>query len=142
MHRVLGRDGRLGLVVWGRIDSNPYFCALAQAVEYHLGSEAAMQMRSSFALADLDVVRRLVAEAGFQRVSASSVVKSLPLMPLKEFIPRHLAGTSLSDSAAGLNAEARKAMVAHVQAAMRPYEHQDTLTVPFETHLIVAESAG
>jgi len=40
----------------------------------------------------------------------------------------------------GMNAESRKVWVAHVETAMRPDERQDTLSVPFETHLVVAVS--
>jgi SAM-dependent methyltransferase len=49
MRRVLVPGGRVALSVWGRIEANPGFAALAEALERHVGSEAANNRRAPFA---------------------------------------------------------------------------------------------
>src|SRR5829696_3510380 len=48
MRRVLAPGGRLGLCVWSRIEGSPGMAALTEALERHVGVEAAANRRASF----------------------------------------------------------------------------------------------
>lgn len=137
MKRVLIPGGRVGVIVWSTIDENPYFLALAHAVERYIGNDAGNQMRSSFALGNQDELRCLISNAGFRDVALNTVGKSLSLPPLDDFIPRHLSGTSLAAVVAALDRTAQEALVADVTAALTAYVQSGEVTVPFTTHLAV-----
>lgn len=140
IRRVLVPGGRLAVAVWRRIGCCPYFLALAQALEHHAGTEAATQMRSSFALGDPGELRSLITEAGFRSVEVRQVSKSLHLPPLEDFVPRHLEGTSLAGAIAAMDSTARSGLIAGVSAALEAYARKDGATLPFEIHLAVGYS--
>lgn len=137
MHRVLAPGGCVRILVWGPITNNPYFRALCDAVERHLGSDMAQTMRSAFALSNSDEVRALLESARFKMVSTRLLKKPLPLPPLPEFIPRHLASSSLAEPAAAMPDDDRAMLVEEVISALPPHRRTDGLTVPFETILAV-----
>ena len=138
MRRVLAPGGRIALAVWSRIERNPYFLALAEAVGRHVGAEAGVQMRSSFALSDADALRSLITGAGFGNAEIKPVERSLRL-PLPEiFVPSHLAATSLAAVVAATEPAARAALVADVTRDLRSYLDRDGMTPPFEILLAVA----
>lgn len=136
--RVLVPEGRLSVAVWQGIERCPYFSALAAAVGLHLGDEAARQMRSSFALGDVDELRSLLSEAGFRSVQIRQLSKAVELPPLERFIPEHLAGTSLAAEFAALDAGTRARMISDVSAALLSGESRDAPTLSFAIHLAIA----
>jgi hypothetical protein len=139
MRRALAPGGRVGLVVWGALERNPYFHALAQAVGRHVEAEAGARLRSPFALSDVETVRALLAGAGFDRVRVRPQVKSVLLPPLAEFVPRHLAGTSIAPQVAALDAAARRALLADLAESVRSFASGGGVRAPFEA--LVASGA-
>lgn len=137
MNRVLIPGGRVGIIVWSTIDQNPYFLALANAVERHIGHDAVIQMRSSFELGDKVELRRLISNAGFRGVVVNTAAKSLSLPALGEFIPRHLSGTSLAESVASLSKTGQKTLVTDVTTALASYARTEGIDVPFTVHLAI-----
>src|SRR4051812_16770162 len=75
MRRVLAPGGRLGLCVWSRIEASPGMAALAEALERHVGAEAAANRREPFALGGPIQLRALVVEAGFQDIDVRTMVE-------------------------------------------------------------------
>lgn len=71
LRRVLSPGGRLALSVWGPIEANPAFAALADSLQRRGGvrAEAAVHWLSS--LSQPDDVRALLGEAGFDHASAT-----------------------------------------------------------------------
>jgi ubiquinone/menaquinone biosynthesis C-methylase UbiE len=67
MHRVLRRGGRLAIATWQGIERSP-FIAIADALQRHLGADAAAMMRSPFTLFDGEALSRLISAAGFREV--------------------------------------------------------------------------
>jgi SAM-dependent methyltransferase len=135
IHRVLAPGGRVALAVWSHIERNPYFRTLADAVERHVGREAARQMRSSFALGDPEELGSLLRDAGFVEAVVRPLLKLLHLPRPGDFVLQHLAGTSLAPTVKGLDAETRTALVADVDFGVRPYQDKAGMTLPFEIHL-------
>jgi SAM-dependent methyltransferase len=138
IRRVLAPGGRVALAVWSRIERNPYFFFLAAAVERRVGTEAARQMRSSFALGDAHKLRSLVSGAGFGNAEVRTLVKPVRLPPVVDFVPRHLAGTSLAPVVAALDVATRTALSTDVAIGLQQYEDKNGLSLPFETHLVLS----
>ncbi|HEY5866977.1 MAG TPA: methyltransferase domain-containing protein [Candidatus Tectomicrobia bacterium] len=73
MCRVLVPGGRLALGVWRGLAHQPFYTALAEALERSVGPEAATSLRAAFCLADADELRTLIAGAWpYSRWCASS----------------------------------------------------------------------
>jgi SAM-dependent methyltransferase len=140
MRRALVPLGRVGLVVWGVIERNPYFQALADALHRHLGAEAGERLRSPFVLGDIDGLRALLADAGFEPARVRSQAKAILLPPLPEFVPRHLSSTSLAAQVAAMSAAERRAVVDEIATALRPFARGGGVRAPFEV-LVAAGQA-
>jgi len=76
MRRVLVPGGRLGVCVWSRIEGSPGMAALAEALERHVGAEAAANRRAPFALGDPVQLRALVEDAGFRDIDIRTMVET------------------------------------------------------------------
>ncbi len=137
IRRVLVPGGRVGVLVWSRIEENPYGLALARAVGRHVGDEVGQQLRESFSLGDGSELETLLREAGFEDVQVRPLRKSLRLTPLAQFVPRHLAGTSLRNVFASQTAEVLAAVVADVVQETKPLLAGDDVTFPFEVQTAV-----
>lgn len=73
MHRVVRPGGRLAVSVWASIEHSPAFAELADAVERHVGPDAASNRRATFAFGDASALEHLVTEAGFREVTVRTV---------------------------------------------------------------------
>ena len=78
MRRALRPGGRVGIVVWTRIENSPPFRALADGIGEIAGEELAQRYRNGpFGLTDPGKLRRLLADAGFDAVQISK--EALPV---------------------------------------------------------------
>src|SRR5260370_23729405 len=68
MFRVVGPVGRLALAVWRGIEHQPFYSALADALERYVSPEAAASLRAAFTLTHADELRALIAGAGFRDI--------------------------------------------------------------------------
>jgi ubiquinone/menaquinone biosynthesis C-methylase UbiE len=142
MRRALAPLGRVGIVVWGGIARNPYFQALADAVERRLGPEAGERLRSPFVLGEADELRKLLAGAGFDPARVRPQAKAILLPPLTEFVPRHLASTSLASEVAALGGTERRAAVDEIATALRPFARGGGVRAPFEVLVAAGQAPG
>jgi ubiquinone/menaquinone biosynthesis C-methylase UbiE len=137
MRRVLASDGRLALCVWSHIDDNPGMAALVQALERHVGAEAANNRRAPFRLSDADELHALLQGAGFRDIVVSTVVEPTRFPSPEAFVEAQLAATPLSTL--GVLAEAtRQTIIADVRATLEPWLQDDRFTVPMEAHVAFA----
>jgi ubiquinone/menaquinone biosynthesis C-methylase UbiE len=65
MHRVLKTGGRVILSVWQGLDRHPFYQALHDISQRHLGKSS---VQAVFSLGDADELRKLLTDSGFQRV--------------------------------------------------------------------------
>ena len=117
VHRVLAPSGRLALNVWQGIERHPFYQELDRLIERQLGVGA---LQSIFALGEPSVLRRLLTQAGFQRIEIEPVSMT-SRFPNPEMF---LAGEIEVDTAAipamqGLSVAERQAMVEAISGEMQ-----------------------
>jgi hypothetical protein len=137
MRRVLVPGGRVALNVWARIEGNPGFAALVEALERHVGVEAANNRRAPFALADRAQIKALLTAAGFRDIWLDTRIELARFSAPEEFVAAQLAGTPLSTLGAP-SAETQQAIVDDVRAALRAHLSENGVTLPMEVHLALA----
>ena len=139
MRRVLAPGGRLALCVWSRIEGNPGMAALVEALQRHVGPEAAANRRAPFALGDPAQLRALLEEAGYRDIDVRTLVEPSRFPSPEALVASQLAATPLSTLGA-LTEEAHQAVARDVRAALQTYLHGDQLAVPMEAHFALARA--
>jgi ubiquinone/menaquinone biosynthesis C-methylase UbiE len=139
MHRVLVPGGRLALCVWSRIEESPGMAALAEALERHVGAEAAANRRAPFALGDAVQLRALVEETGFRDVNVHTMVETAHFSSPEALVVYQLGATPLS-TLGTVTEQVQQAVARDVRAALQPYLHGGQLAVPMAAHVALARA--
>jgi ubiquinone/menaquinone biosynthesis C-methylase UbiE len=137
MHRVLGAEGRIALMVWRGINESPGFAVLAEALQRHIGQAAAI-MRAPFALSDADELAALVRAAGFQNVAIHQRSGTVRFPSLERFVLSYVAGSPLAGPVAQADDAAREALMADVRNALVKFTSDAELAFPIAAHLLSA----
>ena len=137
VRRVLIGGGRFAFSVWSRIEGSPGMAALVQALERHVGIEAANNRRAPFALGDAEDLHNLVSGAGFHDVQLSTLVETARFPSPEALVEYQLAATPLSILGA-LTDASRRAVAQDVHAALGAYLEAGALSVPMEAHVAIA----
>ncbi len=103
MRRVLAPGGRLILNVPGKIPR--IFEIIDNALERHIGPQAAVFVRMVFSLHDPDEVRGLISDAGFQDVTVQTLTKALRVPAPEEFLWQYLRATPLAEAVGQMDDE-------------------------------------
>jgi SAM-dependent methyltransferase len=138
LRRVVASDGRLALSVCRSLDRVPGYAALSEALERHAGPEAGAMMRSPFALGDGEALGALAAGAGFRDVRLRLAVVPVRYPSAEQLLWQEAASSPLAGPLGRLDGEARRALVAAVAEAMRPYVDDDGVMIPLEYHVVLA----
>ena len=133
MRRVLSARGRVALSVF--TGPSPYFMAVRDAVARHVSAEAARSTAAGFSLGDVEEFGDLLKGAGFHNVLVHHVQLTLRLPPPDDFVLQHLSAMPLAESVAGAGNEARTALVADMEEAMKAYIDGYGLAVPQEINV-------
>jgi ubiquinone/menaquinone biosynthesis C-methylase UbiE len=139
MHRVLVPTGHLVLSVWRRISHCPWQRAVADALERHVSTDAAMGIRSPFALGDREELRALVTAAGFRTIRIRIDSQMIRYPSLEEFVPGYLSATPVAGVVATLDEPTRAAILREVETSLQDYLDDDGLAAPIEAHVVVAD---
>lgn len=137
MYRVLRPGGRLAASVWASIEHSPAFAALADAVERHIGPDAASNRRATYAFGDARELERLVTDAGFREVTVRTETGATRFPSPEQFVQSLLA----SGPAAifGTIADATLAQVVRdVREAVGGYVGDDGLISPSVANIVLA----
>src|SRR6266516_2304290 len=135
MRCVLAPGGRLAVAVWLALDRNPAHAAVVAAPAWHAGAELAALMQVPFSLGRADELRRLLAEAGFQRIEIVRRRRSSRFPSARAFARIVLAASVLGRSGVQLDERQVDAILAYVDAVLEPYASPDGLIFPMEGHL-------
>lgn len=138
MRRVLKSGGRLTTSLWGELPTSPYFHALVEAVERHVGQETAAGLRSAFGLSDAEEIRTLLEQAGFRGITMTVQSIELDLPAPNTFVPVHIGATPMAAGYRAASPVARASVVQEVAKALLQYQSGEGIRVPFTTHLAMA----
>jgi ubiquinone/menaquinone biosynthesis C-methylase UbiE len=139
IYRVLKPGGRATVSTWCDIQDSPYFYALVEAINRHIGSETAQGLKAAFNLTDPDTIRSLLTNAGYQHIDMIVKPLDLPLPNLVDFVPSHVSATPMS---VGFKAAAKQAqldVVQEVSDRLAPYQTDTGVCVPFRTHFAMGK---
>jgi ubiquinone/menaquinone biosynthesis C-methylase UbiE len=142
MARVLRPGGHVALVVWGALADNPGHAALAQGLAHHLGPAVAAVLHTSFSLGNVEVLQRLLAQAGFRDVVLSHSVKMLRFASPEAFVRVWVRGSVLGRAGVDVHDDVLTTLIREVTATLRPYVNEEGLGVPIAAHLAVGHTAS
>ena len=123
MRRVLLRGGRLILNVPG--PAPRLFAIMGEALERHIGAEAAGFVHHVFSLHDTAEIQNLISGAGFHDVSVQSEIKLLRLPAPEAFLWQYVHSTPLRGAVAQVDDERRGSLERDVVAKWQEFvEHR------------------
>jgi SAM-dependent methyltransferase len=134
MIRVLVPGGRMFASVWE--GPTPYATAMWNAVERHVGADAATMLRKSRAIEDSKALQDLMMQAGFRDVKIVCRTRTARLPAVADFILRHLAATPVAHTVEALSDSARKALSEDAATALRPYADGDGIAFPESANVL------
>ncbi|WP_143447547.1 class I SAM-dependent methyltransferase [Kineosporia sp. R_H_3] len=133
MVRVLVPGGRAAVGTWASIEENPYFDALARAIDRTMGPQVATHLTSACTLGSAPELWGALRAGGFEDIAVENVTLDVTLGDLTTFVPRHLASTPMAAAFRGAGDEAVHDVVEQVVGALGGAAGR---SVPF--HLLVA----
>jgi SAM-dependent methyltransferase len=137
MRRVLRPGGRLVATLWGALEENPPYHALAEGLRVFVSPDAARL--PPFALTARDVIGALVAAAGFAEVTVNVEVLRFRAPSADTFVEWIAAGgPSLRHNLALLAGDRRQEFYRFVAARLAAYETREGLLLPSTRNLVVA----
>jgi ubiquinone/menaquinone biosynthesis C-methylase UbiE len=119
MRRVLAPGGRVVLNLPG--PAPQIFTILADGLARHIAPELAGFVNVVFSLHDLDEVRDLLDQAGFDDVSVEATVRTLELPAPTAFLWQYVHSTPLADGVGRVDDDRRAALEREVVAGWEPF---------------------
>jgi SAM-dependent methyltransferase len=125
MRRALRSGGHVAIAVWGAVGLQPHFAALADALERHVGEEAATLIRSSYALDDHDLLTDLLTGAGFTDVTITRETRPTTYASHEDFARRTVAAGPVAARFEHAPANQQQAVADDVTEALRGLRTDD-----------------
>jgi SAM-dependent methyltransferase len=148
MARVLVPGGCVALGLWRPIEHNAGFALLVDALDRHVGHEAADVMRSPFVGPGPEALRRLLASAGFHRPRIRLAVIMARFPSVREFLQAQILasprdGLAQLTGRAQPGAQPRWDLVAkELAASLSAYVDDEGVVLPSQTWLVTARRTG
>jgi SAM-dependent methyltransferase len=139
MGRVVVPDGRVGVQVWGRLESSPGFLSFVEVAARHAGHDAFGLLSTYFAHGDLDRLTHLFDRAGLDVTSTTTRLGAMRYDSIDEFVTTEVESTPL---AARLDPDTYDRIRVDARQALAPFVGSDGVALPIEGHLVVARKAG
>jgi ubiquinone/menaquinone biosynthesis C-methylase UbiE len=138
MLRVGTEGARLGVSTCASIERQPGYRALRDVVTGHLGVDAGAIIASPYTLGEPDVVRRLVAAAGFGDVRLRRVITTFRAPSPEAFLRGETTSSPLGVLIDVLDDDVVAGLIADLGRALRPFSDDDGIVFPFETLVLTA----
>jgi ubiquinone/menaquinone biosynthesis C-methylase UbiE len=135
MSRVLALGGRALVSVWD--GPTPYTTAMFNAVDRHVGTEAAAILRRGRSIEDPEAIRELMSQAGFRDVQTLNRTRTARLPAVTDFVLRHLAATPVASAIESLTDSVRRSLAEDVARALRPYADGDGVAFPDSANVVM-----
>ena len=116
----------------------PYTTAMWNAVERHVGTEAAATLRQSRAVEDPEALRQLMLQTGFQDAQIRPRTRTTRLPAVAEFVLQHIAATPVADAVEALSSSVRAALAEEVSTALQPYVDGGGIAFPDAVNVVTA----
>jgi ubiquinone/menaquinone biosynthesis C-methylase UbiE len=141
MYRVLGPGGRVAISVWRDVKHIPGYDALTEALTRHVSPEAGSFFRMTGALDDAAELRRLLEDAGFEKVNVRPSSGTLRFSSVEAFVWEAVQCTPLAWMASVTQANdlTRANVIGEMEAKLSQYLNADGLTFPIEAHIATAQ---
>lgn len=137
MRAALTPGGRVVISSWS--EPGVPWLALAAALARHIGEDAGAKMLSPFALADPQVLRDLLAQAGFPGAVVRPRTLNARFRPREVFAHRLVLATPVAADYAAASPEQQQRVIADVTAAVRGCGgDEDELIEPMTTNVAFA----
>jgi ubiquinone/menaquinone biosynthesis C-methylase UbiE len=137
MYRVLRPDGRLALMVCQDIRYCPGFAILVEKLTSHIGWQAATLLRMPFSLGDMEELRSLMVNAGFQDVIIRPEMKMIRFPSPAKFVESLITGSSIVDQ---VDEKTMATLIAEASLELQPFVKNDKLSFPMGVHFAVAHT--
>lgn len=134
MRRVLAPGGRILLNLPG--PAAPVFALLADAMERHVGREAAAFVQHVFSLHDTGEIRDLLTAAGFRDVEVQAETVTLTLPEPRDFLWQYVQSTPLAGVISEADERARDALEKDVTAQWEEYTEEGAFI--YEQRIVTA----
>lgn len=143
VYRILTPGGRVATATWTEISNNPFNLGFAEVIERHFGAPA---MHTPFSFGNQDVLRAVLAGAGFAEVDMTTIRRHVRFASPDRFVELGIAAVSAAVPALqSIDTDQRARLVAAVQGDMAPlvkrYTEGDELVFPMEANIAVARKA-
>ncbi|MFN8637334.1 MAG: class I SAM-dependent methyltransferase [Chloroflexota bacterium] len=138
--RVLVPGGRIAFGLWRRLEHQPFYAALAQALDQYLGPQTSAGLRTAFVLGGAADLRALVSGADFQDVHVRLHSQLIRYPSLDEYVLGYLSGSPMAPAVAALDEATRQAMLGSIRASMAEYVDDDGMASPWESHVVTARA--
>ncbi|MGZ4119875.1 MAG: class I SAM-dependent methyltransferase [Actinomycetota bacterium] len=139
MRRVTAPRGRVVIAVWSGPELNSWIERLARPVERYVSAKATAGFAAPFGFGDVDALRSLVVEAGFQEAHIRIDVGTARYASPEHML--HALGGAFAPFAAAVGAlddETRTALVEDVARAVHTYIDDDGVSVPMVSSVVRA----
>lgn len=137
-HRVLRPEGRLAVSVWADLDGSPHYAALTDALQNHLGDQAAGAMRAPFdALSSPQKLHRCIESGGFGGIDIEGITHRIDYPDAEEFFRREVISW-LAEAVGDLSESARDAIVTDLERRLDRYIVGGQLKAPMRALIAVA----
>lgn len=140
MRRALAPGGRLALTVWRPIAHAAGHAAVADAVERHVGADAAQSRRAPFEIGGADAVREVLVGAGFADVRVVIAADVVRFDSAENLVRTFMEGTPLAPFMAEAGAATVAAVIAMVAERVGDYQDDDGLALPMQTWVATARA--
>src|SRR5438270_3260008 len=116
----------------------PWLRCAGGALERHLRTAAASEIRSFFALGEASEVRSLFAGGPFNEVQLHTAVRTARFASLEQFVRIEMIPSHPESPLAKMDEHALAVLIGEVNTALQPYVSADGLAFPMQAHLVTA----
>ena len=136
-HRVLRNGGRALFSVWA--GPSPYHIAVGAALAKHMDDTAERRLLATRVVPDVDALRSLFIDAGFEQVNVTRMEKQVRLPEIEKFIIANLRGTVLAEDIETLSASEQSALAKDGAEGLAPYADGVDTVMPDFSNLVFAK---
>jgi len=136
MYRVLRSGGRLALMVGQAIDYCPGFAIIVDKLASCVGPQAAAILSLPFSLGDVEELRSLMVDAGFEDITIRPEVKMIRFPSPTTFVEDLITGSSIASQVDQITLAKLKT---EVSQELQPFAKKGALSFPMGVHFAVAQ---